>query len=116
MRTCSFRLQIARAAAMAVALMICSSGRTDEPTDFYQGKNITLYLGYPPGGAYDFVCPQSPVAGRARADPDPARHGPAAAAAASIARTVAALCQAFERTRTWSSWPRLTGWRSKSTL
>ena len=36
MRTCSFRLQIASAAAMAVALMVCSSARADEPTDFYQ--------------------------------------------------------------------------------
>jgi hypothetical protein len=35
-RTCSFRLQIASAAAMAVALMVCSSARADEPTDFYQ--------------------------------------------------------------------------------
>jgi len=36
MRTCSFRLQIASAAAMAVALTICSSPHADEPTDFYQ--------------------------------------------------------------------------------
>ena len=36
MRTCSFRLQIASAAAMAVALMVCSSARADEPMDFYQ--------------------------------------------------------------------------------
>jgi hypothetical protein len=35
-RTCSFRLQIASAAAMAVALMVCSSARADEPTDFHQ--------------------------------------------------------------------------------
>jgi tripartite-type tricarboxylate transporter receptor subunit TctC len=53
MRTCSFWLQIASAAAMAVALTACSSARADEPADFYQGKNITLYLGYPPSGAYD---------------------------------------------------------------
>src|SRR6267142_3411872 len=36
MRTCSFQLQIASAAAMAVALTVCSSARADEPTDFYQ--------------------------------------------------------------------------------
>jgi hypothetical protein len=53
MRTCSFRLHIARAAAMAVALMVCLVARADEATDFYQGKSITLYLGYPPSGAYD---------------------------------------------------------------
>jgi hypothetical protein len=35
-RTCSFRLQIASAAAMAVALTVRSSARADEPTDFYQ--------------------------------------------------------------------------------
>jgi hypothetical protein len=45
MRTCSFRLQIA-SAAMAVAQMVCSVARADEPTDFYQGKSITLYLSY----------------------------------------------------------------------
>ena len=50
MRTCSFRLQIAGATAMA---LLCSVAPADEPTDFYQGKSITLYLGYPPGGAYD---------------------------------------------------------------
>jgi tripartite-type tricarboxylate transporter receptor subunit TctC len=50
MRTCSFRLQIAGATAMA---LLCSVARADEQTDFYQGKSISLYLGYPPGGAYD---------------------------------------------------------------
>jgi tripartite-type tricarboxylate transporter receptor subunit TctC len=51
MRTCSFRRQIA--CATAVALLVCSVARADEPADFYQGKTITLYLGYPPSGAYD---------------------------------------------------------------
>jgi tripartite-type tricarboxylate transporter receptor subunit TctC len=53
MRTCSIRLQIAGATAMAIALLACSLARADEPTDFYQGKSVTLYLGYPPSGAYD---------------------------------------------------------------
>src|SRR4029453_6960862 len=53
MRPRSFRLQIASAAAMAVALTVCSCAHADEPTDFYQGKSITLYVGYPPSGAYD---------------------------------------------------------------
>jgi len=50
MRTCSFCLQIAGATAMA---LLCSVARADEQTDFYQGKNISLYLGYRPGDAYD---------------------------------------------------------------
>jgi tripartite-type tricarboxylate transporter receptor subunit TctC len=51
MRTCSFLRQIACATAMA--FLICSVAHADEPADFYQGKTITLYLGYPPSGAYD---------------------------------------------------------------
>ena len=54
MRTRSFRLQIASATAMA--LTVCSSAHADEPADFYQGKSVTLNLGYPPSGAHDFVC------------------------------------------------------------
>jgi len=50
MRTCSFLLQIA---AVATALLVGPIARADETADFYQGKSITLYLGYPPGGAYD---------------------------------------------------------------
>jgi tripartite-type tricarboxylate transporter receptor subunit TctC len=53
MRTSSFLLQIAGTAAMAVALMASPVAHADEASDFYQGKSITLYLGYPPGGAYD---------------------------------------------------------------
>ena len=62
MRTRSFRLQIASATAMA--LTVCSSAHADEPADFYQGKSVRLYLGYPPSGAYDFVC----QGGQARLD------------------------------------------------
>jgi hypothetical protein len=51
MRTCSFCLQIAGATAMA--LLVCSVARAEEPADFYQGKSVTLYLGHPPSGAYD---------------------------------------------------------------
>jgi hypothetical protein len=43
MRTCSFRLQIAGATAMA--LLVCSVARAEEPADFYQGESVTLYLG-----------------------------------------------------------------------
>ena len=78
MRTCSCRLQIASAAAMAVALTVCSSARADEPTDFYQGKSITLYLGYPPSGAYDLYARviarhMSRLLGRDGASYDPGR-------------------------------------------
>jgi len=52
MRTCSFLPQIA-AAATAAALLAGPIAHADETADFYQGKSITLYLGYPPGGAYD---------------------------------------------------------------
>jgi hypothetical protein len=47
MRTCSFRLQIAGATAMA---LLCSVAPADEPTDFYQGKSIRS-IRYSPGGA-----------------------------------------------------------------
>jgi hypothetical protein len=43
--------------------MICSSGVLTSQPIFYQGKSITLYLGYPPGGAYDFVCHRAPSRG-----------------------------------------------------
>src|SRR5262245_41345420 len=53
MRTCSFRLQIAGATAMTIGLLACSLAHADEPIDFYQGKSVTLYLGYPPAAATD---------------------------------------------------------------
>ena len=59
MRSCSFRLQIAGATAMAIGLLACSAAHADEPTDFYQGKSVTFYLGYPPSGAYDLYAVRS---------------------------------------------------------
>jgi tripartite-type tricarboxylate transporter receptor subunit TctC len=53
MRPCSPLLRIAVAAATAATLLFGSPTRADEVTDFYKGKSVTLYLGYPPGGAYD---------------------------------------------------------------
>lgn len=52
MGTCSRLLQIT-AAGTAAALLLGPCARADEATDFYQGKTVTLYVGYPPGGAYD---------------------------------------------------------------
>jgi hypothetical protein len=39
----------------ALALSLCAAppAHADDVADFYKGKNATLYLGYPPGGAYD---------------------------------------------------------------
>src|SRR5499426_2536380 len=45
-------LLIASAATTAM-LFSGTAARADETADFYQGKSVTLYLGYPPGGAYD---------------------------------------------------------------
>jgi tripartite-type tricarboxylate transporter receptor subunit TctC len=52
MRAYSPLLFIASAATTA-ALLLGAAARADETADFYQGKSVTLYLGYPPGGAYD---------------------------------------------------------------
>ena len=41
------------AAGTAAALLVGAPARADEVADFYKGRNVTLYLGYPPGGAYD---------------------------------------------------------------
>src|SRR5262245_60613541 len=38
---------------MAAALLCTAPAAADEVADFYRGKSATLYLGYPPGGAYD---------------------------------------------------------------
>jgi tripartite-type tricarboxylate transporter receptor subunit TctC len=47
-----FLLRIA-AAATAAALLFGQAATADDVADFYKGKTVTLYLGYPPGGAYD---------------------------------------------------------------
>src|SRR5262245_39152037 len=39
--------------AIAAALLGAVSAAADEVAAFYRGKSATLYLGYPPGGAYD---------------------------------------------------------------
>jgi hypothetical protein len=52
MRAYSPLLFIASAATTAT-LLLGAAARADETADFYQGKSVTLYLGYPPGGAYD---------------------------------------------------------------
>src|SRR5215470_16776796 len=39
--------------AIAAALICALPAAADEVGDFYRGKSATLYLGYPPGGAYD---------------------------------------------------------------
>ncbi len=45
-------LQVATA-AIATALVCGPPAHADEVADFYQGKSVTLFVGYPPGGAYD---------------------------------------------------------------
>jgi tripartite-type tricarboxylate transporter receptor subunit TctC len=40
-------------AAMVVALVYGPPAAADDVADFYKGKTVTLYLGYPPSGAYD---------------------------------------------------------------
>ena len=39
--------------AAALALAVAQPAAADEVADFYKGKTVSLYLGYPPGGAYD---------------------------------------------------------------
>jgi tripartite-type tricarboxylate transporter receptor subunit TctC len=42
------------AAALTTAMLLSAQpASADDVTDFYRGKSATLYLGYPPGGAYD---------------------------------------------------------------
>jgi hypothetical protein len=41
------------AAATAAALPVGAPARADNVADFYKGRSVALYLGYPPGGAYD---------------------------------------------------------------
>jgi tripartite-type tricarboxylate transporter receptor subunit TctC len=52
MRAFSPLLQVATA-AIATVLVCGPPARADEVADFYQGKSVTLFVGYPPGGAYD---------------------------------------------------------------
>ena len=41
------------ACACAVVLLAMPSGKADSVADFYKGKTISLYVGFPPGGGYD---------------------------------------------------------------
>lgn len=36
-----------------VSLAVCSAARADEVSDFYRGRQVTLYVGFGPGGGYD---------------------------------------------------------------
>jgi hypothetical protein len=42
-----------RVTALAVALVCTQGACADEVADFYKGKSLSLFLGYPPGGGYD---------------------------------------------------------------
>jgi hypothetical protein len=42
-----------RIAAATAALLLAAPAAADDVAEFYKGKSATLYLGYPPGGAYD---------------------------------------------------------------
>ena len=41
------------AVGTAIAVLSAQPAPADEVADFYRGKSAALYLGYPPGGAYD---------------------------------------------------------------
>ena len=47
------RSALACIAAGAIIAWTVAAARADDVADFYKGKSATLYLGYPPGGAYD---------------------------------------------------------------
>ena len=40
-------------AAVAVTLLLAPPACADDVADFYKGKTLSLFVGYPPGGAYD---------------------------------------------------------------
>src|SRR5262247_3114673 len=39
--------------ATAAALLLLSAAKAEPVADFYRGKIISLYVGFPPGGGYD---------------------------------------------------------------
>ena len=47
------RLPVTTVAALAIALAACLPARADDVADFYKGKQISLIIGYGPGGGYD---------------------------------------------------------------
>src|SRR5215469_18556659 len=48
------RIPCLRLLVCACALAAASAARAADPVaDFYHGKTITLYVGFPPGGGYD---------------------------------------------------------------
>jgi tripartite-type tricarboxylate transporter receptor subunit TctC len=47
------RRWIVRGAAAAVLLLLPAAGWSQSPSEFYKGRNLELYIGYSPGGAYD---------------------------------------------------------------
>ncbi len=44
---------IARSTAAAVLMLLPAAGWSQSPAEFYKGRNVELYVGYSPGGAYD---------------------------------------------------------------
>lgn len=44
---------LCRIAAVALPLLSVPPALADEVADFYKGQSVNLYVGYPPGGAYD---------------------------------------------------------------
>jgi tripartite-type tricarboxylate transporter receptor subunit TctC len=44
---------LALSVALLIALAAVRPARADDVADFYRGKTVTFYVGYPPGGAYD---------------------------------------------------------------
>src|SRR5438093_13054521 len=39
--------------AMAAVLLLPSAAKAEPVADFYRGKTINLFVGFPPGGGYD---------------------------------------------------------------
>jgi tripartite-type tricarboxylate transporter receptor subunit TctC len=48
-----FRSILLRRLMLAAALLAPAAARADAIADFYRGKSITLYVGFPPAGGYD---------------------------------------------------------------
>ncbi len=44
---------IVRGAAAVVLMALPAAGWSQSPAEFYKGRNVDLYIGYSPGGAYD---------------------------------------------------------------
>src|SRR5215467_5576872 len=49
----TMRNRVAAVALVLASLLVASQARADAVADFYRGKQVTLIVGYGPGGGYD---------------------------------------------------------------